>query len=269
MNHQVRIIKNFVPLFLRKNNLATIETECIFGEKFTVLQKDKNWCFGFLNDDKYHGWLKSNSIGITKKPNFFVYVPKTLILKKPEIKSIPIDHLSLGSYVYVKKIIDVWAEISFFKKNILINGYVHKFHLQKINLPNQDWIKIAESMVGTPYKWGGKTSFGVDCSGLLQISLKSAGIKAPRNSKSQQKFLGYDIFTKEELKLNNCLKLFDRKIKRGDLIFWEGHVAIVISKLTILHANIDTNSVAIQDTKEIIKKYSLKGLYPLAIKRLL
>ena len=61
-------------------------------EKFTILDKNKTWCFGFLNDDKYHGWLKLNSTGEMKKPHFFVSVPNTIILKKTEIKSIPIDY---------------------------------------------------------------------------------------------------------------------------------------------------------------------------------
>ena len=268
MNHQVRIIENFVPLLQKKNKFITIETECIFGEKFTILEKNKKWCFGFLNDDKYHGWLKLDSLGNMEKPNFSVSVPKTIVLARPEVKSIPINYLSIGSYVYVKKFIDVWAEISFFKKKKLISGYVHKFHLQKVTSKSKDWIEVAESMLGVPYKWGGKTSLGIDCSGLLQISLKLVGKKAPRNSIDQKKLLGYNIFTKNELKLDNCLKLWDKRIKRGDLIFWEGHVGIINCKTTIIHANVETNNVAIHNSKELLKKYFSRGLNLLAIKRL-
>mgnify|MGYP001485264319 FL=1 len=137
----------------------------------------------------------------------------------------------------------------------MINGYVHKFHLQKVTSKSKDWIEVAESMLGVPYKWGGKTSLGIDCSGLLQISLKLVGKKAPRNSIDQKKLLGYNIFTKNELKLDNCLKLWDKRIKRGDLIFWEGHVAIINCKTTIIHANVETNNVAIHNSKELLKKY--------------
>lgn len=263
-----RIIKNYTPLLKIKNSPLSIETECIFGESFTVLAKSSNWCYGYLNNDNYHGWLKSNSIGDLDKPNFCVSSSRTFILDKPKTKSLTMSYLSIGSSIKVDKFLESWAEVFYIKNKIMKKGYIPKNHLIKINSYKPDWVTVAESMLGVPYKWGGKTSFGIDCSGLVQLSLKLAGVYSPRNSANQQTSLGFNLFSNSELKFKNCLKIWPTKVKRGDIIFWKGHVGIINTNTTILHANTDTQNVAIQNSKTLITKYFKKGLIPLAIKRL-
>ena len=268
MSKSKRIIKNYTPLLKIKNNLLSIETECIFGEKFTVLDESSKWSYGYLNNDKYYGWVRSNCIAHQGKPDFCVVVPRTFILDRPKTKSLTMEYLSLGSIIRVNKMIGEWAEIFFLNNNITKTGYIPKRHLISINAFKRDWVSVAESMLGVPYKWGGKTSFGIDCSGLLQISLKLAGKTSPRNSSDQQLSLGSDVFSKSELELKYCLGLWNKKVRRGDIIFWKGHVGIINTNSTILHANTNTQNVAIQNSKNLIKNYFKKGLIPLAIKRL-
>ena len=232
------------------------------------MKKENDWCFGYLNYDNYHGWIKFVHVKKALKPNFLVTAPSTIILNKPNIKSLVIDYLSIGSLVNVINFKDAWAEVNFYYNQKSTIGYIPKIHLKSVDKPCLDWINVAESMVGVPYKWGGKTNRGIDCSGLLQISLKLSGKFAPRNSKDQIKELGYDLFTKKELECKNFNELWNSKIKRGDLVFWKGHVGIVNQPSTILHANIDTNNVSIVSWNSLLKNYNKKGLKLIAVKRL-
>ena len=188
MNITKRIVKNYTPLLKIKNNPLSIETECLYGEEFTILKKSRNWYYGYLNNDNCHGWLQKNSIDYITEPNFCVSASRTFVLNKPNIKSLTIDYLSIGSVISVNYFIDEWAQITFIKKNTVVLGYIPKVHLIEINSSKLDWVKFAESMLGVPYKWGGKTSFGIDCSGLVQISLNMANIACPRNSGDQQEY---------------------------------------------------------------------------------
>ena len=268
MNITKRIVKNYTPLLKIKNNPLSIETECLYGEEFTILKKSTNWYYGYLNNDNCHGWLQKNSIDYITEPNFCVSASRTFILNKPNIKSLTIDYLSIGSVISVNYFIDEWAQITFIKKNTTVLGYVPKVHLIEINSSKLDWVKFAESMLGVPYKWGGKTSFGIDCSGLVQMSLNMANIACPRNSSDQQEYLGSNLFCKWELESQCFIELWNLKVKRGDVIFWKGHVGVANRKSTIIHANGDTNNVAIENSNKLINKYMKKKLIPLAIKRL-
>jgi cell wall-associated NlpC family hydrolase len=118
-------------------------------------------------------------------------------------------------------------------------------------------VTVAERFVGTPYLWGGKSSFGVDCSGLVQIALNAAGTPCLRDTDMQQDSLGRPLQAAES-----------GKLQRGDLIFWKGHVAIVRDALTIVHANAYHMATAIENTQQAIARIKAAGSEILAIKGL-
>jgi cell wall-associated NlpC family hydrolase len=120
-----------------------------------------------------------------------------------------------------------------------------------------DFVAVAERFVGTPYLWGGKSSLGIDCSGLVQVSLEAAGIGCPRDSDMQQAGLGRALEPHEASKL-----------QRGDLIFWKGHVAIVRDGSTMVHANAHHMATVIEPTEPAIARIKQAGSEVVAIKRL-
>ena len=150
-------------------------------------------------------------------PTHRVHVLRSFLFGGPSIKLPPMATLSMGSRVAIMGTKDQFA--------ITHRGhYVIADHLKPVDTTESDFVAVAERFIGIPYFWGGKTSLGLDCSGLVQVSLDAAGIAVPRDTDMQEKAVG------EPLPL-------DAELKRGDLIFWKGHVGIMRDAHELLHAS--------------------------------
>ena len=135
--------------------------------------------------------------------------------------------------------------------------YLPRRHVGGVDRYESDFVAVAERFAGTPYLWGGKSSFGIDCSGLVQVALNAAGMGCPRDSDMQQNSLGRVLTTAES-----------RNLRRGDLIFWKGHVAIARDADTIVHANAHHMATVVEKTSEAIARIKTAGSEITAIKRL-
>ncbi len=127
-------------------------------------------------------------------------------------------------------------------------------HLAPLKAKAVDFVAVAESLLGAPYLWGGKTSLGIDCSGLVQVALQAAGLACPRDSDMQELSLG---------KLASPADL-----RRGDLVFWKGHVAIARDAKTLLHANAHHMMVAIEPFADAVLRVKTAGGDVTSVKRL-
>jgi hypothetical protein len=227
---------------LRKENKisSSLETQCLFGETVFQLETKNNWSYCNCKLDNYNGWIKTNDLGYLPTPNYIISNINTLVFKKPDLKSTLKCVLFFNSKITVKMIYENWAEI-ILKNNT--TAFVPKSHIAPIATEEKNWMKTALNFLNSPYLWGGKNSLGMDCSGLVQISLERAGLIIPRNSSQQ-------------LKLKSNLIKSTQLIQKGSLVFWKGHVAIAISKNEIIHSNSYHMSVQIEALDDAIHRFS-------------
>jgi cell wall-associated NlpC family hydrolase len=200
---------------------ASIDTQALFGEAAALYEDHEGWGWVQLERDGYVGYLPITALGkIDAPPTHRVKATRTFIYPGPNMKLPIIDALPLGARVSVA------AAGDGFVRNA-DGGFIFADHLAGLEEPEQDFVAIAELLLHTPYLWGGKSSLGVDCSGLVQVSLDAAGINAPRDTDLQENSLGEPLVLRDDL----------LGLRRGDLIFWRGHVGIMRDEAILLHAN--------------------------------
>lgn len=219
--------------------------QVLFGELFEVLDEADGWAFGQARRDGYVGWVETSALGAPgPAPTHTVRALRTYGYSGPSIKTAPVGLYSMNALISAEA-----REGRFVKTS---GGWFVEDHLAPIDTPAADFVEVAERFVGTPYLWGGRESLGLDCSGLVQQALYATGRACPRDT-DQQVVLGEPADT----------------LRRGDLVFWRGHVAIMINNTDIIHANGNCMAVTIEPLAEAIARTrSTGGGEPTAYRRL-
>lgn len=246
------IVWMLAPLRREPRADAPLDTEALRGETVALGPEEEGWVRARLTKDSYEGWLPAEALGpLAAAPSHRVTVARTLAFPGPDIKRPPIAALTMGARVRIVGIEGRFAVTD--AREFLVAD-----HLAPIERVEADFIAVAERLLGTPYLWGGKSALGIDCSGLLQLSLGACGIAAPRDSGQQETALG------EALPLDAA----PEALARGDLLFWSRHVAIARGDGTILHANAHHMLVAIEPAAVAIARIAASGQTLRALKRL-
>ncbi|WP_024517637.1 NlpC/P60 family protein [Bradyrhizobium sp. Tv2a-2] len=231
---------------------AALLTQAIKGEIVTIYDRnEEGWAWGQLAADGYVGWLpQATFVKYGPNPTHKVTAIRTFAFPGPSIKLPPVETLVMLSLVTMVREEGDFAVTS--------EGlFLPKQHIADMGNLEADFVAIAERFIGTPYLWGGKSSLGIDCSGLVQVSLHAAGIECPRDSDMQQAQFGRALDAHES-----------ERLRRGDLIFWKGHVAIVRDADTVVHANAFHMATAIEGTQDAIARIKAAGSEVTAIKRI-
>ncbi len=236
-----RIAVGTAPLRREPRPDATLDTEALLGEAVTVYEEDEGWAWVQLGADGYVGYLPATALGPPGEPaTHRVAALRTFLFPGPSIKLPPADVLPLGARVTVAAVEGALARLA-------TGGFVPACHLSPPDVAEPDFVAVAERFLGVPYLWGGKTALGLDCSGLVQVSLDAAGIATPRDSDMQEASLGAAAPPDPQALL------------RGDLLFWKGHVAIARGDGTIVHANAHRMAVSIESIAEALARIEAAG----------
>ncbi len=241
------------PVRREPSSDAPLDTEALLGEPVTVFDENEGHAWAQLGTDGYVGYLPGEALGpASPPPTHRVTALRTFLYPGPSLKLPHIAHLSLGAGVTPIEVRNEYVRLS-------TGGWTFAGHLSQAGEHAPDYVAVAERLVGTPYLWGGKTSLGLDCSGLVQLSLAMAGIAAPRDSDMQQAALG------REVPLSSGLG----GLERGDLVFWRGHVGIMLDEVRLLHANGYHMAAAIEPLAEAEIRIREKSFGPITgIRRL-
>jgi cell wall-associated NlpC family hydrolase len=212
--------------------------QLLFGELFRVLDIQDGFAWGQAGRDGYVGFVAQADLAAPGEPaTHQVAVPRTYAFSEPSIKSRPAGLYSLNALTTIEAVEGRFAKGEG-------TGWFVAAHLAPVGVALADYVAVAQGYLGAPYQWGGRESLGLDCSGLVQQALAACGKAVPRDTDMQLAFFA---------------PIPEAERRRGDLVFWKGHVAILLDAETILHANAHHMAVAIEPLAGAIARVEAAG----------
>jgi cell wall-associated NlpC family hydrolase len=240
------------PLRARPEAGCGTDTELLYGETVRVLDVADGWAWVRSDLDGYVGYVPEDVVQPPQAPaTHLVAVPRTFVYRGADLRFPQAFALSMGSRIAV-----VGEAETRGTRYFLLDGglaIVADHCIPAAGALTEDYVAIAARFLETPYLWGGRSGFGIDCSGLVQLAMQMAGRNAPRDSDMQASGLGRAI-EREEL-------------TRGDLVFWKGHVAIMEDEKTLVHANGHTMTVAREGLEDAIQRIGWLYAQPTGYRR--
>lgn len=240
-----------VPLRRAPGVDQPIDTEALFGERVDVYEQAGEWAWIQLVSDRYVGYVPQAALQpVGVAPTHRVSALRTYIYSQNDIKSPPAALISLNAFVSVAA-----------EEGELVRldqgGYVFAGHLRRLGAHAPDFVTMADAFFGTPYLWGGRTSLGLDCSGLVQMALTAAGLDCPRDTDMQERALGEALAD----------AVAPDRLRRGDLVFWKGHVGIVSEPGTLTHANAHHMMVVMEPLAQAVERIAAAGSQISSVRR--
>ena len=237
---------SIINLHKRPSVKSEVVTQMLFGESFSISKKSKKWLKVKIKEDGYKGFIKNKKFPFFLKPTHKINVLKTGVYKLANKKS-KIDEISFGSKIKV-----IGKKSKFLKFS---NGWIEKSSIKPINFKEKNLFRKITMFKNIKYKWGGKSFKGIDCSALIQIFLNFNNKFCPRDARDQVKYFKKNINLK--------------KIKKNDIIYWKGHVALALSSKELIHAYGPMKKTVIMGIKQTIKRINETAkLKVIGIKRL-
>lgn len=221
------------PMRAAPGHGATAVSELLKGEGFAVVDSSGDWAWGYSLHDGYVGYVAIDALGLALEPTHIVSQPAALVFAAPDIKSPVVEWLPMGARLAVTGEDGRFLAVA--------NGFVHQRHVAPLGEAAPDYVEVATRLTGTPYRWGGRSGDGIDCSGLVQLALAFAGIAAPRDSDQQAAALG------EALAEGSTLR-------RGDFVFLPGHVGMMADDTHLLHANAHWMRVVTEPLQDVLAR---------------
>lgn len=239
-----RVMAAAAPIKRTPRPDATLESEVLRGETFIVFEElDEGWSWGQLETDSYVGYVPSDALGAgAPAPTHRVTTLRTFLYPGPDLKLPARACLSFGARLALAGEVETRGVTYRLLEGG--EGAVVGPHVAPLDAPSEsDFVAVAERFLGTPYLWGGRTSIGLDCSGLVQLALMAAGHTVPRDADLQETMIGRAVAGGTTAGLH-----------RGDLVFWPGHVGIMIDGEYVIHASGHQMAVVIEPLADPVRR---------------
>lgn len=253
-----RVVAASAPLKGAPQPDASLESEVLRGEVFNVFEETtEGWSWGQLETDGHVGYVPTEALGsLEPAPSHRVTALRTFVYPGPDKKLPALSSLSIGSRLALAGETEIRGARYFLLSGE--TGAVFASHVARLDEPTEsDFVAVAQRFLETPYLWGGRTSVGLDCSALVQLSLAACGHTAPRDTDLQENMVGDAVEGG-----------IAGELARGDLVFWRGHVGILADRQRLVHASGAHMKVVIEPLGEALKRVGSAVGAPTSVRRL-